>query len=942
MEPKALETPAQNGRPLATHPWVIWGYQHWEAMAWLAVLLVAAALRLPDLGSRALHHDEAQHARFSWDLYMGRGYAYNPMLHGPFLYYIVALTYYLFGVSDATARLAPAVFGIGLVALTIMLRGILGRGPALLSGLLVAVSPSILYYSRSLRHDIFATFGALLLAIGLLNYLRERRPLWVYVASLGLIISYSSHELTFITVFIFGTYLGLGLLQDLARGRAAWHASPLVQAASALFSQPRVLVTALMVLLVPYTLLYTSFFTNLKGFTDGLTASISYWLAQQGVQRGSQPWYYYLLLLPSYEPIPVIFGVGGILRLLVTRERTTKFPDVRAFLAYWAVLALVIYSWAGEKMPWLTVQMALPLTLVASITLAGLLRAMDWPRLWPRGAVAALWIALAAAAVVAVYSIRTPASASQMAAQVRLAQMGFVAILAVVFAALGLRSLLSLGRNAGWVPPLTLLTGVLAIHTFHNTVTLNFYNGANPIEMMVYVQTTPQVPAVANRILDLSEEATRFDRSALDPTGGHSLVIALDNAAEWPFDWYLRDLVNVRYFNRQVPSIPKDAPVVIAAAENEDVVRPFLGDKYVAERHALRWWLQESYKRVTLGSLISSPLDYLRAGMNYFLFRRVDEPLGSYDFILYIRKDMAERYLGVSTQERTYGLTDTPGEGSSPGQFSQPRGIASGHDGSIYVVDTGNLRVQKFDASGKFVAQWGQIGSGDGQFALVQGFGPTGIAVGPDGSVYVADTWNHRIQHFAADGKFLGKWGQYGSARQGDPSAQLGFYGPRGIAVDSRGTVYVTDTGNRRVMVFDAQGNFIRQFGSFGTGPGQFDEPIGITFDGTGNLLVADTRNQRIQRLAPDGSYLGQFPAHWSTAGINEVYLAVDSRGEIIATDPLGHRILVYEPSGKLKAEVTTGSAGALSLPTGVTIAPDGTVYVTDVGKHAVVRVEIP
>ena len=73
------------------------------------------------------------------------------------------------------------------------------------------------------------------------------------------------------------------------------------------------------------------------------------------------------------------------------------------------------------------------------------------------------------------------------------------------------------------------------------------------------------------------------------------------------------------------------------------------------------------------------------------------------------------------------------------------------------------------------------------------------------------------------------------------------FYGPRGIAVDANGHVYVADTGNKRIIVFDADGNYLTQFGSAGLDPGQFDEPVGVTVDANGNVYVTDTWNQRVQ-----------------------------------------------------------------------------------------------
>ena len=108
--------------------------------------------------------------------------------------------------------------------------------------------------------------------------------------------------------------------------------------------------------------------------------------------------------------------------------------------------------------------------------------------------------------------------------------------------------------------------------------------------------------------------------------------------------------------------------------------------------------------------------------------------------------------------------------------------MAVAPDGTIYVADTNNHRIQRFSATGTFLSQWGAQGSGDGQF-----YHPHGVAVAPDGTVYVADTGNARIQRFSATGTYLGQWGANGSG-----NSQFAY--PRGVAVGPDSTVYVADT----------------------------------------------------------------------------------------------------------------------------------------------------
>ena len=183
--------------------------------------------------------------------------------------------------------------------------------------------------------------------------------------------------------------------------------------------------------------------------------------------------------------------------------------------------------------------------------------------------------------------------------------------------------------------------------------------------------------------------------------------------------------------------------------------------------------------------------------------------------------------------------------GDGDGQFYDASAIAVDGAENVYVTDYGREVVQKFTSDGGFLLYMGAQGTpsgratGDGQFN-----NPKGISVDRAGNVYVAETINHRVQVFDSSGRFLRKWGSEGS---GDGQ----FNRPTGIAIDRAGNVYVADRGNHRVQVFDTTGRFLLKWGSEGSGNGQFDVPRHIAVDGAWNVYVSDTGNNRIQVFAP-------------------------------------------------------------------------------------------
>ena len=185
--------------------------------------------------------------------------------------------------------------------------------------------------------------------------------------------------------------------------------------------------------------------------------------------------------------------------------------------------------------------------------------------------------------------------------------------------------------------------------------------------------------------------------------------------------------------------------------------------------------------------------------------------------------------------------------------FGIAKGVAADVQGNFYVVDTDNNRIQKFNAAGNFVTQWGSEGSENGQF-----YEPWSVAVDGSGNVYVADTSNHRIQKFDTAGVYQTQWGS-----KGTENGQ--FSSPQGVAVDGQ-NVYVADTYNHRIQKFDTAGVYQTQWGSKGTENGQFEWPQGVAADGQ-NVYVADTSNHRIQKFDTAGVYQTQWGSYGTENG---------------------------------------------------------------------------
>ncbi len=326
---------------------------------WLIFLLVLAGLiRFINLGKPPFQHDESIHAWFSYLLWQGHPYKYDPVYHGPFLYLTNALVYKFCGANDFSARLLPALFSVGLIGLCRSLKKYLGKTGWIVAAMFIALSPSFSYYGRFLGHDTYVAFFTLAIVVLGLKFTEQKspRPLLLMGVVLGCFIATKAcfylHLAIFSSFFVFiSAFDTFG--PNLPR-RVLWQ-----RALSFIRAYRWTFLKAMILFLLVYTTLYSSLFTNWQGVWDGIYQTLSYWGGQQFNPRLPGPFYYYLPRLVLHEPVfylamPALFRIG-----------MKKAASFDLFLAYWTLTTFFLYSFANEKVPWLLIHILLPMALLA-------------------------------------------------------------------------------------------------------------------------------------------------------------------------------------------------------------------------------------------------------------------------------------------------------------------------------------------------------------------------------------------------------------------------------------------------------------------------------------------------------------------------------------------------------------------------------------------------
>ncbi len=940
-------------RPLAI------GQRGGEILAWAGVLLTGVLLRLANLGIDALSPEGARHAYAAYALLRGSGTALDSASGGPFGVLFGALLLFLFGISDQIVRLGPALAGIGTVALAIPLRPYLGRAGALMAGLLLAISPSVVYFSRLELPDVYAAFFATLLFVAILRAFdgARRGGIVLLGATVALLFVSAPVGLSLLLILLVATLL-LPLVLPGVRDERFGPANLRVAGREGWL--PAVLLAVALLLLI---------FSAFGAVPGNLATGPVEWLGAWGntlfgsAVSGRGP-VFALGLLPLYEPLTLIAGIVGLVLLFTRpagaraqpqwradkridggREEVPTVADeqtggmtARGMLAFWAIVGTILLAIGGGRQPQLILLAAVPLCLLGGATLGDLIERIDWRRggaFWAGGAGIILCVALALAAWGATLGqvlqlSRIPDETGRL----------LTLLMTVVLFALPLTgAALWFARRITPGAALRALAFGFALFllgfSLRTAVGLSVYRADAANEPLVYNASTPEVRPLMERILRLSRDLTALNRSVADPTGGHGLSVAVDPTVEWPTRWYLRDFPNLQVASAAAlggggSGVTTPPQLIFRPGDG----KPATPGDYTPQTYKLAW----SYPAGQALTGVEQP--FLR-WLNFLVFRNNVAPAASVNMTVEYGSELAQRLTLPASSQGPFNLTDRAGQGRAPGQFDSPRGLAFGPDGSLYVVDMRNARVEQFAADGTFIRQFGSLGHNDGQLWRESNRGPTGIAVGADGAVYVADTWNYRVQKFTADGQFLAKWGTYVNLVTGQAGTdRTGLYGPRGIALGANGDVYVTDTGNARVVVYGPDGAFRREFGTKGAGPSQLDEPVGIAVSADGTrVYVADSTNARISIFDPQGQPVAQWAvAEWRGKSYYEPYLALDASGALYATSSTTRQVLKFDASGQIVARSSGGvaAADAFTAPFGIAIDKSGQLYVSDGTKNFV------
>ncbi|MCH8989176.1 MAG: TIGR03663 family protein [Chloroflexi bacterium] len=867
----------------------------WLEAGFLAVVIVALAMRLWELGGRTVHYDEAIHLHFAWRLsessgaflgwpwVFGTDYIHAPWMHGPFQIEFTALVFRVFGDTEVTGRLGYVLFGTALVAVPYFFRDYLGRTGAFLAAVMLALSPTLLYFSRFGRNDIIMAFFAASLLVLMWRYIDEGHRRYLYLASAVLALMFATKETAYLVVAVFGLLLFLlsvrdflpwalgriklsqvgrpagfflllatltlpqwsalsGLIQDALGltlvnpdpqsgmnvanvdgtaglvGAPAWEGKTLllpvqdlplgvhivavvlglavlawllrrgpltprrlaclagaplavtagvalllyrpladvantggvpaldltlavlllggalstlvyhrypVQRSTLLLFLPAFVTALYAILFTPvldlqavvdgilpgqvtigaaanglpvnyvaalgilsgtivlsvvlgvrwlggvwlvcagifyfiWSALYTTLFTHLSGVFSGSWQGMGYWVAQQDVARGNQPWYYYVVGLPVYELLPLVFGIAGAVYFV-------RRGDILGLaLTMWAGVTFLAYTLASEKMPWLLVNITLPMVFLAAKFLGELAESVRWNQVPRLGAAGTFFLTPMAALGGVFFLYAYTGGDGGLTAQ----HWAVLAGSAVALAAAAYLVRATSPAGGGAVAALGLAALLLGFGTWSAVRAAHTFDDSNR-EILVYAQGGSDLKETFAS-LDVRVFSAELQEAGEDLAPRRAVEVDYD--IWYPFQWYVRDaeaggLLRFTCFKGEDDDGWNDGCNSLNDAPKEDEPRPTvllltsdhanrngaeLEEYEKSERlHSLLWfpetyrrpsearqdeeWKDELKKDLGFFKDVASSRGAWRSALDYWIFRDLEQDWFTGDYYLFNR-----------------------------------------------------------------------------------------------------------------------------------------------------------------------------------------------------------------------------------------------------------------------------------------------------------------
>ena len=649
-------------------------YINYKLILYIILSIFALILRFLDLSDRAVHHDESLHGFFSFITSQGDYYNHNPLTHGMFLFNTLSSFFWLFTDNNYILRLPFAIFGFLLIFIPLLLRKELGFIPCYIFSIFLTISPSIAYFSRFARNDIFMAFFLLIFIISIIKYVKSSQNLWIYISVACLSIGYTIKEsmyinvlglliflffysfndiknvilgkisidkitnetMIFIIIFtlslplsaplvsIFQSSLGFtlatpdgypGVPPGLPTGLGiivSWIISIFLLIISlfiGISTDKKIYLISLLIFSLIYIFMFTTFLVAPQGLVTGQWQSLGYWLAQHEVARGSQPYYYYFLILITNEFLPFLVGLPLSLYYLFQKS------FLKRIIGFWSIFCIIAFSIAGEKMPWLTVNITLPLIFALSIFSKDLLAyiiKIKYP---------ILIFYFVTTSILSIFILKILFSDYTDSSNIYYDLLYLISsfILFILFFIYTKESFKFNLLFYSFIVIISLFGTLLTIRTTNNVI---FKLSDNPKDMLIYTQTSQELHKISLEIEELQIKKSNIS-IAVDSTDGFS----------WPWMWYQRNNNKITWFSdMDYERLQNDYDLMLVNNKNLDKI-DLVNYKVIREFPHREWFPENIYRNKNLADLTKFFMNTQERikFKNFILYRDFESSIGSSD-----------------------------------------------------------------------------------------------------------------------------------------------------------------------------------------------------------------------------------------------------------------------------------------------------------------------